>query len=89
MVLGSQAERDAFLEASNAAGVMTRPVWRLMYRLAMFQDCQHDGLANSQWLEDRVVNLPSSVPNVPQGGLLAAERVWEASPLSDPAPRWT
>jgi perosamine synthetase len=65
VVLGSPAERDAFLEASNAASVMTRPVWRLMHRLAMFQDCQHDGLANSQWLEERVVNLPSSVPSHP------------------------
>ena len=65
VVLGSQAERNAFLQASNAAEVMTRPVWRLMHRLAMFQDCQHDGLANSQWLEERVVNLPSSVPAAP------------------------
>jgi len=62
VVLGSRAQRDAFLEASNAAGVMTRPVWRLMHRLEMFQDCQHDGLANAEWLEERVVNLPSSVP---------------------------
>ncbi|TVP84788.1 MAG: aminotransferase DegT, partial [Thioalkalivibrio sp.] len=64
LVLGSRAERDAFLEMSNAAGVMTRPVWRLMHRLEMFRDCQHDALENSQWLEDRVVNLPSSVPEV-------------------------
>ena len=27
---------------------------------AMFADCQTDGLANSQWLTDRVVNIPSS-----------------------------
>ena len=38
------------------------PVWRLMNRLDMFKDCQHDGLAHSAWLEDRLVNLPSSVP---------------------------
>jgi hypothetical protein len=29
----------------------------------MYKDCQHDGLENSRWLEDRVVNLPSSVPD--------------------------
>ena len=60
--LGSEAERDEFLAYTNARDVMTRPVWRLMSRLQMFKDCQHDGLENSQWLEARVVNLPSSVP---------------------------
>ena len=41
---------------------MTRPIWRLMCHLSMFKNCQHDGLKNSLWLEDRVVNIPSSVP---------------------------
>ncbi len=62
ILLGSRAERDTFLQQSNASGVMTRPVWRLMNSLQMFRDCQHDGLKNSHWLEDRIVNLPSSVP---------------------------
>jgi perosamine synthetase len=63
IVLDSLQERDAFLEFTNNRGVMTRPIWRLMTRLAMFSHCQHDGLANSLWLEDRVVNVPSSVPD--------------------------
>jgi perosamine synthetase len=63
IVLSSLAERDAFLEFTNSRGVMTRPIWRLMTRLSMFEHCQHDGLVNSQWLEDRVVNIPSSVPD--------------------------
>lgn len=63
VVLGSLAERDAFLAYTNDNGVMTRPIWRLMTRLTMFQHCQHDGLENSLWLEERVVNLPSSVPD--------------------------
>lgn len=63
IVLNSLAERDAFLEFTNSRGVMTRPVWRLMTRLSMFAHCQHDDLANSHWLEDRVVNIPSSVPD--------------------------
>jgi aminotransferase in exopolysaccharide biosynthesis len=62
IVLDSRAERDVFLEYTNSQGVMTRPIWRLMSSLEMFKDCQHDGLENSRWLEDRVVNLPSSVP---------------------------
>ena len=63
IVLDSEAARDEFLQATNAQGVMTRPIWRLMPRLAMYRDCQHDGLENSYWLEARVVNLPSSVPD--------------------------
>lgn len=62
VILENRAARDAFLEATNAAGVMTRPIWRLMHELPMYSHCQHDGLANSRWLADRVVNLPSSVP---------------------------
>lgn len=62
IILEDRKERDSFLRASNAAGVMTRPIWRLMNELPMFQNCQSDGLQNSRWLADRVVNLPSSVP---------------------------
>lgn len=62
IVLGSEDERDAFLQYTNEREVMTRPIWRLMSRLEMYKHCQHDGLENSRWLEARVVNLPSSVP---------------------------
>ena len=55
-----RAERDAILEYTNKNGVMTRPIWELMNRLPMFADCQTDGLENSIWLADRVVNIPSS-----------------------------
>jgi perosamine synthetase len=71
VVLETLAERDAFLEYSNAHEVMARPIWRLMTRLDMYQHCQHDGLANSLWLEERVVNLPSSVPDAEFGRLHA------------------
>ncbi|TFZ04167.1 LegC family aminotransferase [Ramlibacter humi] len=62
IVLDSLAERDEFLKATNEAGVMTRPIWRLMTHLKMFSGCQHGGLENANWLEERVVNIPSSVP---------------------------
>jgi perosamine synthetase len=62
IILADKAERDAFLTYTNDRGVMTRPIWRLMSELDMFKHCQHDGLKNSRWLEDRVVNIPSSVP---------------------------
>lgn len=57
----NRRERDQFLEFSNKNGVMTRPTWCLMNKLDMFKDCQTDDLTNSQWFEDRAVNIPSSV----------------------------
>ena len=63
IVLDSKKDRDRFLKATNDNGVMTRPIWTLMSKLPMFKDCQNDGIKNSLWLEDRVVNIPSSVPD--------------------------
>ena len=63
IVLDSRMDRDKFLKFTNDNGVMTRPVWQLMSQLEMFKDCQTDGLKNSLWLQDRVVNIPSSVPD--------------------------
>ena len=40
---------------------MTRPIWALMNNLTMFKDCPKSDLSNSEWLEDRVVNITSSV----------------------------
>ncbi len=60
MILNSREERDYLLQNSNEMGVMTRPIWRLMTNLPMFKECQNDGVKNSMWLEDRVVNIPSS-----------------------------
>lgn len=61
ILLKDKIERNKFLEYSNSNGVMTRPVWELMINLPMFINCQHDGLENSIWLADRLVNIPSSV----------------------------
>ncbi|CAN1537845.1 WecE Predicted pyridoxal phosphate-dependent enzyme apparently involved in regulation of cell wall biogenesis [Caulobacteraceae bacterium] len=63
ILLSSLEERNEFLAASNSVGIMTRPVWKLMTHLTMFRDCQRDALANSLWLEERLVNIPSSVPD--------------------------
>lgn len=56
--------RDNFLEYTNNMGVMTRPVWKLMTKLKMFNGSYHDSLVNSKWLEQRVVNIPSSTRKV-------------------------
>ena len=57
----SSAKRDQFLTDSNGQGVMTRPLWKLMHKLPMFENCQRDSLVNSEWLEERIVTIPSSV----------------------------
>ena len=63
IILDSRSDRDKFLKMTNGNNVMTRPIWTLMSKLPMFKDCQTDGLENSLWLEERVVNIPSSVPD--------------------------
>jgi len=40
---------------------MTRPIWRLMNKLPMYENCQKDDLKNAEHLEERVVNIPSGV----------------------------
>ena len=54
-------ERDSFLEFTNKNNVMTRPVWTLMTKLEMFKDSIKGNIENAEWLEDRLVNIPSSV----------------------------
>lgn len=61
LLFDSIKERDLFLTESNSRGVMTRPAWELMNRLPMFEKCQCGDLSNSEWLADRIVNIPSSV----------------------------
>lgn len=64
IILENRQERDKFLLQTNNEKVMTRPIWKLMNKLPMFADCQTDSLKNAEWLEDRVVNIPSSVISV-------------------------
>lgn len=59
--LENRPERDRFLQTTNAQGVMTRPIWRLMYRLPMYEKCYRDEQRNAEYLEERIVNIPSSV----------------------------
>jgi dTDP-4-amino-4,6-dideoxygalactose transaminase len=59
--LANQKERDLFLAETNRAKVMTRPIWQLMFRLPMYKYCQRDEQKNAQFLEERIVNIPSSV----------------------------
>ncbi len=61
LLLRDENERDAFLQYSNDRQIMTRPLWRPMHQLAMYQDCQRGPLPNTEHLHARLVNIPSSV----------------------------
>ena len=63
--LPNRATRDAFLAATNAAGVMTRPLWTPMHRLSMYAGCPRMALPVTESLADTVVNVPSSARGVP------------------------
>lgn len=57
----SGAGRDALLEATHAAGLLTRPAWTLMHHLPMYADAPRGDVSVSESIERRLVNLPSSV----------------------------
>jgi aminotransferase in exopolysaccharide biosynthesis len=61
VLLKDKTKRDEFLKYTNENGVMTRPIWKLMNELEMYKDCQATSLENAKFLEQRVVNIPSSV----------------------------
>lgn len=53
-------QRDAILQATNQAGLMTRPAWRLMHLLTPFANCPHMDLTTAEQLAQRLINIPSS-----------------------------
>lgn len=57
--LNNREERDAFLKYTNQNGVMTRPIWNLLFKLPMYQNCLRDDQKNALYLEERIVNIPS------------------------------
>ena len=61
ILLKNKQQRDEFLDETNSSGIMTRPIWTLMNKLPMFEHAQCGDLINAEWLEERVVNIPSSV----------------------------
>jgi dTDP-4-amino-4,6-dideoxygalactose transaminase len=61
ILLKDKKKRDEFLNFTNKNGVMTRPAWKLMHELKMFKDSEKMDLKNSKYLEERLVNIPSSV----------------------------
>lgn len=61
IILQDREEREEFLEYANSNGVQCRPIWTLMHKMPPYEKYERTELPNSEWLEDRVVNIPSSV----------------------------
>ncbi|MDG6777607.1 LegC family aminotransferase [Thiomicrorhabdus sp. zzn3] len=61
LIVKQAVERDAFLQRTNEAGIQTRPLWTPMHQLDIYADCLHSEMPNTEWLAERVVNLPSGV----------------------------
>ena len=52
--------RDNILKATNEAGLMTRPVWRLLHQLTPFTNCPCMDLSTAEQIAQRLINIPSS-----------------------------
>ena len=61
VICEDKGQRDEVLETTNASGIMTRPAWQLMNTLPMFKMSPVGTLTDTQWLAERLVNLPSGV----------------------------
>jgi len=60
IICPNENSRNLLLEQTNNERVMTRPVWKLMHRLPMFKNALRGELINSEFIEARLVSLPSS-----------------------------
>ncbi len=60
LLFDEPAQRDRFLEISNAKGIQTRPPWRPMHRLPMYAECPRMPLGLTDDLVRRIANIPSS-----------------------------
>ncbi|EPC9766715.1 LegC family aminotransferase [Escherichia coli] len=60
IICADQQQRNEIIEQTNNSGVMTRPVWQLMHRLPMFKNSLCGELTYSEFIEARLVNLPST-----------------------------
>lgn len=53
-------QRDSILTATNDAGYMTRPTWRLLHQLTPYRECPRAPLSITESLGQRLINIPSS-----------------------------
>lgn len=60
LVLDETYKRDEVLQLLNDEGVMSRPIWTPMHELDMYKDCPKMDLSATDYLKERLVNIPST-----------------------------
>ena len=60
LILEDSNMRDQFIEYTNSEGIGTRPAWTPIHRLPMYEKYYDMELNNTEYLYDRLVNIPSS-----------------------------
>jgi len=61
LITEDKRARDEWLQQTTELGVMTRPAWTPMHQLEMNNDALFVDLSNTNFLHDRLINVPSSV----------------------------
>ncbi len=61
LVFPSEEDRNQFVETTNRQGIATRPAWKLMTQLSMYEECFCANLDNAQFINNKIANVPSSV----------------------------
>ncbi|OAM92776.1 perosamine synthetase [Pelosinus fermentans] len=54
-------KKDDLLALTNDLGILTRPVWNLIYTLPMFTECPRMDCQMAESIATRLINIPSSV----------------------------
>jgi aminotransferase in exopolysaccharide biosynthesis len=60
VICNDKAHRDQLLSYMNSKKIMSRPAWTPMHELPMYKKAIKDSLKNTSWLQDRIVNIPST-----------------------------
>ncbi len=62
MILSEQVldKKELLLRETNALGISTRPLWKLMHKLKHFSNYQKTSMDGAELLEKCVINIPSS-----------------------------
>ena len=53
--------KDQTLEILNNNGIMSRPVWKLLHTLPIYKACHCEAVPNAKYLQEHIINIPSSV----------------------------
>ena len=64
IIVNNYEERNAMLTFFNNSGVMSRPCWMPMHKLKMFENSYKNSLDNTEWIYERLINIPSSYNEV-------------------------